>query len=307
VGASPLFPPEQQTPQSAQEGLADLIHTDPQTLGETRSRWTLASLQRHCVWLQPLTVGGVCHVLHRLHITHKLARAYVHSPDPDYRQKIADVQAILRRSLPTARASVVLFVDQMGYYRQPHVGQAWEVEGHRQPLARRGYRSDRSHRVVGALNPFSGQVLYRQAAHIDVSTLVGFYQMIAATYGDVQTIYLVMDNWPIHFHPDVLAALEPQQFPWPMHRPHNWPTEPSKNARRLNLPIQMVLLPTYAPWTNPIEKLWRWVRQAYAHAHPYSDDFNEYKANLTACFAQAAAIPADIRRYCGLSNFDLFM
>ena len=29
------------------------------------------------------------------------------------------------------------------------------------------------------------------------------------------------------------------------------------------LPIEIIQLPTYAPWTNPIEKLWRLVAESY--------------------------------------------
>jgi hypothetical protein len=31
--------------------------------------------------------------------------------------------------------------------------------------------------------------------------------------------------------------------------------------------LQSVWLPTYAPWLNPIEKLWRWLRQDVLKMH----------------------------------------
>jgi len=271
-------------------------------MGEKRSRWTLASLQRHCSWLEPLTRAAICRLLHRLHISCKLAREYIHSPDLDYEQKLAAVRAILQISLDPRSQCVVLFIDQMGYYRQPRVGTAWEEQGHRQALARRSYRSDCGYRVVGALHPFSGQVLYRQASHIRIPTLVDFYQTIVATYATAQTIYLVMDNWPIHFHPDVLAALQPQQFAWPMHRPRNWPTEPSKKARRLNLPIQMVPLPTYAPWTNPIEKLWRKLKQEVLCLHHRADRWEDLRTQVAEFLDAFHEGSPQLLRYVGLTE-----
>jgi len=69
----------------------------------------------------------------------------------------------------------------------------------------------------------------------------------------------------VHTHPDWLVALEPQATRWPWYRPPNGPTEPGAAAIRrwgeLKLPIQIVPLPTYASWCNPIEKLWRKPRQ----------------------------------------------
>ena len=39
------------------------------------------------------------------------------------------------------------------------------------------------------------------------------------------------------------------------------------------LPIQLVPLPTYASWCNPIEKLWRQLRQELLHLHRFADRF----------------------------------
>ena len=60
---------------------------------------------------------------------------------------------------------------------------------------------------------------------------------------------MIQDNWSIHTHADVLAALE------------RWPR------------IEPVWLPTYAPWLNPIEKLWRWLRQDVLKLHRLAGDW----------------------------------
>ena len=80
-----------------------------------------------------------------------------------------------------------------------------------------------------------------------------------------ERLYVILDNWPVHYHPDVLVALEPQEASWPRRLSASWPTAPTAQARArwgdLQLPIQLVSLPTYASWENPIEKLWRWAKQ----------------------------------------------
>lgn len=61
------------------------------------------------------------------------------------------------------------------------------------------------------------------------------------------TIYVVVDYWPVHYHPDVLAALEPQQTPFALPTPASWSQiKPKLKYRSLNLPIQLLPLPTYA-------------------------------------------------------------
>jgi len=38
--------------------------------------------------------------------------------------------------------------------------------------------------------------------------------------------------------------------------------------------IEPVWWPTYAPWLNPIEKLWRWLRQEVRKMHRLADDWD---------------------------------
>lgn len=141
--------------------------------------------------------------------------------------------------------------------------------------------------------------------------MVGFYREVAAAYPQAERIDVILDNWPVHFHPDLLVALQPQACPFPFPRPPNWPEAPSAAAIRkwgdLRLPIRLVPLPTYASWLNPIEKLWRWLRQEVVHLHPWADDLPALHAAADAFFARFAANDAaghDPLRYVGLGTHE---
>jgi hypothetical protein len=123
-----------------------------------------------------------------------------------------------------------------------------------------------------------------------------FYQKVCAAYPKAQ-IGLVQDNWPIHCHPDVLAALQPQSIQWPLHTPANWPKEPSLQAPRLNLPIQLILLPTYASWTNPAEKVWRKLKQEELHLHCLADVWEALKQRVAAFLDRFAQGSRELLRY----------
>ena len=158
--------------------------------------------------------------------------------------------------------------------------------GKYQPLARRSYKSDTEFRGIGALNAVTGQVTYHQSSKADIKQLVIFYDKIVKNYPHIETIYMVEDNWPVHYHPDLLVHLQEQHFPFPIHLPGNWPKEPSLKAKRESqkriekLPIRILQLPTYASWANPIEKLWRFVRQSILHLHRLSDDWQRLKQRV---------------------------
>jgi hypothetical protein len=273
-------------------------------LGVDRARWTLRDLLTVCDWLRLTTEGGLSHLLDRLGIHYKRGRDYVHSPDPDYEPKLRDVASIVAEARASQGRTVALFEDEVTYYRQPTVARAYDASGVDQPLAHRSHRANTTTRIAGVLNPLDGQVLYRQASHLGIGELVRFHQQICQAYPEALRIYVIQDNWPIHFHPDVVVALEPQESPWPIYRPTNWPVEASAPARKrwgeLNLPIQLVPLPTYASWTNPIEKLWRWLRQEVLHLHRLADRLEELRAEVRRFLDRFALGSLELLRYVGL-------
>lgn len=279
-----------------------VIRRAPQQFGQERSRWTVGAIQRVCSWMEALSEPGAWQVLHRLGIHYKRARGYVHSPDPDYEAKLADICICLALAQRFPDQYVVLFQDEFTYYRQPTLERAYELAGATQALARRSYRSNAEWRIVAVLNALTGQVIYCQSRRIGLKQLVSFYQQVRQTYPDVQTILMVQDNWPVHFHPDVLAALVPQRFPWPMHVPANWSKEPSLQAKRLNLPIQLIPLPTYASWANPIEKLWRKLKQERLHVHAYADKWDQLRNGVGDFLDQFSQGATELLRYVGLTQ-----
>lgn len=279
-----------------------MVRRAPEQFDLRQTRWTLSAIGHSCSWLESVSLAGVWQIMKRLAIHYKRARSYYHSPDANYHaklQQIYDSIAQVRRSGPTA---ALLFLDELSYFRQPEVASDYEERGSRQPLAHYSYRSNTRRRVIATLDVLTGQVVHASASRITVPTLVDFYQQVCDTYPQAHTIYVVQDNWPVHIHPDVVAALRPQTLQWPFHCPANWPTEPSKKARRLNLPIQLLMLPTYASWTNPIEKLWRWLRQDILHLHRYADRWSELHDRVDQFLDQFAAGSDDLLRYVGLTG-----
>jgi len=245
------------------------------------------------------SLSGIWRVLADSKLRWKRGRDHLHSPDPAYQKKLAYLATIRARVEATPTAAVLLYLDEVTYYRQPSLAAGYAPAGSAHPRAERSTRSNATTRVIGALNAHPGRVVARQRTRIDVPALIRFYQALVAAYPG-QRIYLVQDNWPVHFHPDVLAALEPQTSPFPFFRPRSWSSEPSPRAPRLNLPIQLVPLPTYAPWTNPIEKLWRWLKQDVLHLHRLADDLPTLRALVLDFLARFDHASPDLRHYVGL-------
>ena len=282
--------------------MLDVVHQAPETLGLAGTRWKLASIRSAVTWMRGLSLSGVWRVLRRLKVVGKRGRDYLHSPDPDYVAKLAEVEATLERVARSAGKEVFLFGDELTFYRQPTLARDYEQAGRRhQPLARRSYRPDTKGREAAVVNALTGQVVHLQASAISLPREVAHLVAVREAFPHAERIYLAEDNWPVHFHPDVLAALEPQTTRFPMPVPSNWSTQPSARAKRLGLPIQKLPLPTYAPWTNPIEKLWRWLKTDYLHLHRSADDWPAVKRGVRAFLDQFDKPSPELLRYLGLT------
>jgi len=298
--AKPLFSPRHQTNQQAQEALLMVVRRQPGLLGHHQSRWTLQTILESCDWLRLDTLGGLSQLLKRLGVRIKRARSYVHSPDPHYEAKVSYMTLCRMRAWYQPERYVFLYLDEFSYRRQPTLDRAYDQVGHHQALAYRSHKSDTQVRGIAALNAITGQVTYRQHSKISPRHLSDFYAHLRNDYPTAETIYVAQDNWPVHVHPDVLARLEPQQSPfWPT-VPDNWPAQARASALQANLPIQLVFLPTYASWLNPIEKLWRWLRQAVLHLHRLSEDWRALKQAVADFISQFDRGSLDLLRYVGL-------
>lgn len=253
-----------------------------------------------CEWLRSITNSGVQQILKRLGISYKQGRDYVHSPDRFYQDKLSLIELARFRAYYEPDHYILMYLDELTYYRQPSLAKAYEQTGPIQPLARRAYQSNTAFRVLAGLNALTGQVTYRQRAKTDLRCFSQFWFEVRAAYPQAKEIYIVVDNWPVHFHPDVLAPLQAQNFPFPPKLPPNWPTSPSKKAVHDELPIQLLCLPTYASWLNPIEKLWRWLKQDILHLHRLSSDWQALKQLVADFLDRFSSGSLDLLHYVGL-------
>jgi len=304
AGASPLFPPQHARAAAAQEALLHVIRRDPHQFGIPRTRWRLKDLLAECDGLRLTTEGGLSRLLKRLKIRYKRGRDHIHSPDPHDSAKQEWVSAVVEQACASGGRVVALYQDEITYYRQPARARAYEEQGPRQPYAERSPAKDTMTRVTATLNIHTGRVDSWQGSRVSIPRLVAFYQQVQRAYPEAETIYVIQDNWTVHFHPDVLVALVEQESPWPRYLPPNWSREPSAKAQRKwgewQLPIQLVPLPTYASWTNPIEKLWRWLRQEVLHMHRLAADLKALRGEVRQFLERFADGSSELLHYVGL-------
>ena len=212
MGVIRLFSPRGAA--AARAEVEALVQQSPARCGLARSRWWLAGLQRALTWLAPLSLTGIWALLRRWQLVYKRGRRYVHSPDPAYDQKLAAVARARTAAQADPDRLVLVYQDELTFYRRPTVAQAYAPQGTDQPLARQGLRANTASWVAGCLNAQTGQLFIWQRSHFDRHTLIRYYRALEETYPTAKRIYLVQDNWPVHCHSDVMAALRDSRITW---------------------------------------------------------------------------------------------
>jgi hypothetical protein len=245
--------------------------------GPPPSRWTLRAIRATVPWLHGYTLSGVWRMLRRAKLKLRQGRLQYYSPDPAYTAKVSRILQCLREAAKRPEEVIVVFLDEMGYHRWPDAAPAWVPDAPAPPPSTQAAGpNNQQWRIIGAVNALSGRLDYLEGYIVGRAKVIAFYRQLVAAYPNAAQIYVVQDNWSIHAHPDVLAAVAalPQ--------------------------IDIVWLPTYAPWLNPIEKAWRWLRQDVLKQHRLAHDWLALRQRVNAFLDQFADGSQALLHYVGL-------
>jgi len=252
-----------------------LQKTTPYDHGIAETRWRLA----HFVGYIP---GAGCRstvwrIFQRLGFRYRWGWEHQISPDPWVDEKLAWMAAVQQRVQADPQQRVMVWLDELTFYRLPTPAPTWFHSQGRAQKAHLTKGANTVARIAGALNPLNGQCHYLLRSKVGVKELSQFYVQLRQIYPHAQEIYVVQDCWPVHFLPEVCWKAAQQG-------------------------ITLVPLPTYSSWRNPIEKVWRWLKQTVIHMHRWADDWQRLKSEV-ARFLDRFALPnSALLHYLGLPD-----
>lgn len=249
------------------------MRQEPRRHGIARSRWRRADLRTVVPELAGYSLPAISRVLHRCGTRLKRGRLRLHSPDPAYADKVARIARALALARRYPDRCALVYGDEMSLYRQPTLAARYHPVGE-EPTAPLSCRSNTRHRVGGALDAVTGRVTACTGSKIGVTKLTAFLQQLRDAYPG-RVLFLVWDNWPVHAHATVLA-------------------------KATELRIHLLWLPTYAPWENPIEKLWRQLKQTVVHQHRQAAAWEDLKQAVSDFLDQFAHDSSDLLHYVGV-------
>ena len=218
-----------------------VMEKTPRDFGMSRSRWSCATIAIVLVEEQGVTasIETVRRALHESHLAWNRPRPIVGLKDPEYLKKLRRIQQRLRRMEADETA---VCQDEMDLHLNPKIGSMWMRIGEQATVTTPGNNEKRH--LAGATHGRTGQVFVSPPGTSRNSELfIAHLDDLRRQLRHYRRIHVICDNAKFHTSHAVQAYLR-------------------KHPR-----IVLVLLPKYAPETNPTERIWWHLHETITRNH----------------------------------------
>lgn len=223
--------------------LSILVESTPADYGYLRSRWSSELLARELARQLGLRVHAttIRRWLSRLDYRWRRARPTLYKRDPRKTERMRAINA----ALSSTDVGVELFyVDEVDIDLNPKIGPMWARRGCQPAIATPGY--NRKRYLAGALHARTGKVLWSEGTSKNTDLFLALLETLRSRYRSAKRIVLILDNYGIH--KSRLARV------WLAHNPK----------------FQLLFQPTYHPWVNHIERLWKQLHDTVTRNHRFA-------------------------------------
>ena len=221
--------------------LKKLILKEPSKFGYDSGIWTCAMIQDliYKTFNVEYSIGYVNQLLSQINLSHKKVESISHKADKEEQRKFMEetFPSVLSRSLRVN--GKILFQDESTFRHWSRVTHSWGERG--KPLVAKVNMNSNTQRVFGAIELGSGKFTYKLTKKATMDSFLDYLEHLIDVYAG-HKVFLVIDNGKIHNGEKIRRFL-------------------SNNYNR----IEFIRLPKYSPMLNPIEKLWKKVKQNFMH------------------------------------------
>jgi hypothetical protein len=210
--------------------LLALLNKTPAAFGWCRTRWSCATLAAQLKVQRGIEVSTATtrRWLHHLGWVWKRAKLVARDDDPQRIAKLARIRFCLEN---LAQKAVLIFADELDIHLLPKVGYQWMPKGEVVEIITPGQNQKRY--LAAALDHLSGHVISCVGERKTALLFIELLKALEAAYPAAthHRLYVVVDNYRIH----KAKAVE------------QWLATHSR--------FELLLLPTYCPKANPIERV----------------------------------------------------
>lgn len=223
-----------------------LKNQTPQAVDLPGYRWTLKKLvawiQRKCQ--RPVSKNTIRSILLQTGFSWKKCKKLLAKAKPEQRQQYIQQLSEMFVKMCAGQA-IIVYIDEAHFHQDLDLGYSWSPKGVPHWVKSTSPSLGSKINCYGAFDFTRGQCFLWQNGRFYTDNTIAFLQELV-DWLDVQeqTVYIILDGAPWHRSKEVAAA-----------------------AKKLG--FTLIRLPAYSPDLNPIEGLWKWMReevtQLYCH------------------------------------------
>ena len=169
----------------------------------------------------------------------------------------------LRHVLP--KDETICFVDGVHPTHNVQPAYGWIKRGVRKEIPANTGRSRLN--LSGIINVMTHNVMVQEDQTLNAETTIRFFQKIEEAYSNKRKIHVFCDNAPYYRNKAVKQYLETSK-------------------------ISLHFLPPYSPNLNPIERLWKWMKERIIY-NTYYEHFEDFKEAILGFFAVLSSVTAE--------------
>ena len=209
------------------------------------------------------TVPGLRNWLQRHGFSYKKPSIVPGKADKEQQEKWLEEYEKLRKKLPVEET--ICFIDGVHPTHNVQPAYGWIKKGVRKEIPANTGRARIN--LAGSIDVTNYHILIQEDKTLNAESTIHFFQNIEKAYPDKRKIHVFCDNAPYYRNKKVKKYLELSK-------------------------IVLHFLPPYSPNLNPIERLWKWMKERVIY-NTYYKHFEDFKGAIMGFFALLSTLEAD--------------
>jgi transposase len=215
------------------------------------------------VWAVTYSVPGMRNWLQRYGFSYKKPALVPGKADGQQQREWMAQYERLKQDLPGDET--ICFMDGVHPTHNVQPAYGWIPKGVRKEISANSGRSRIN--LSGVLDVIDHKVLIQEDKMLNAEATISFFQKIEGAYPEKKRVHIFCDNAGYYRNKAVTEYLQTSK-------------------------IKLHFLPPYSPNLNPIERLWKWMKERVIY-NTYYREFEDFKLAVFGFFATISAIAAD--------------
>ena len=199
------------------------------------------------VYMISYSVSGMCYWLKRQGFSYKKPSLVPGKANIEQQKVWIDEYNKIKTQL--SKYETICFMDGVHPTHNTQLSYGWIKKGVRKEI--RSNTGRQRLNISGAIDIIAKKLHYQEDKMLNSESTIGFLQRIERAYPDKKKIYIFSDNARYYKNKSVQNFIKTSK-------------------------IDLCFLPSYSPNLNPIERLWKWMKERVMY-NTYYQDFDDFK------------------------------